>query len=192
MYGKCGLNDPCKNVTCPPFEACDVNNNGACECGGAPSENIPGVVCASGQSCVDPFDGGEPTCMQNCQPFGTPCPSIIVADSGVTEPVGCYYFQASKAAVCAQPTSDAGATTSNCLLATDCSAANANNNLTCASYLTDGGAVLVGPTCVSYCDVFPAGGPTSTPPPDGGTHPCGMGYTCVPLPTGIVAGICEL
>jgi hypothetical protein len=80
----------------------------------------------------------------------------------------------------------------NCSIASDCSAAGANNNLTCASYLTDGGTVLIPPTCLSYCDVFPSNGPTSTPPPDGGTHPCGPGYTCVPLPAGVVAGICEL
>ena len=39
--GSAVSNDPCKGVTCPPFETCDVNNHGVCECGGAPMENIP-------------------------------------------------------------------------------------------------------------------------------------------------------
>jgi hypothetical protein len=99
VYGLCSTEDPCHGVICPPFEACDVSNNGACECGGAPDMNIPGTVCTSDQACVDPFDGGTPTCMQACQPFGVAC--------GTGE--SCDYFPASLATVCAPPTGDAGA-----------------------------------------------------------------------------------
>ena len=143
IYGRCSSGgDPCHGVVCPPFEACDVNNGGACECGGAPDMNIPGAVCAADETCVDAFDGGTATCLQSCQPFGAPCP--------VGQ--GCDYFPASLATVCAPPTGDAG---------------------------------------VAYCDVFPDGGPTSTPPPDGGTHACDAGDVCTPLPAGIIAGTCE-
>ena len=66
VYGVCSYdNDPCHGVVCPPFEVCDENDNGACECGGAPEMNIPGTVCAADESCVDPSDGGAPTCTPN-------------------------------------------------------------------------------------------------------------------------------
>jgi hypothetical protein len=64
-YGRCIACDPCNGVTCPPLETCDVNNNGACECGGDPNANLPGTVCAANQSCVAPLDGGEPACEPN-------------------------------------------------------------------------------------------------------------------------------
>ena len=193
VYGRCLGNDPCKGVTCPPFETCDENNNGACECGGAPDMNIPGIVCASDESCVATSDGGAPECLLNCQPFaaGQPCPALTVPDASTLVDEGCYYFQASKATVCAPSTAPDAGVGATCVQGSDCSATGANNNLTCASYLTDGGAVLVGPACISFCDVFPAGGPTSTPAPDGGTHPCPVGEFCSPLPAGIIAGICE-
>jgi hypothetical protein len=63
VYGECFPGDPCHCVTCPALEHCDVNNNGACECGGDSAENMPGVVCAANQTCVASLiDGGEPTC----------------------------------------------------------------------------------------------------------------------------------
>jgi hypothetical protein len=189
VYGKCKNSDPCKNVLCPPFETCDENNNGTCECGGAPDQNIPGSICASDESCVDPFDGGMPSCMLNCQPFGPPCQPTAVPDSGALIPNGCYFFQASKAAVCASSTSVDAGLGANCHITTDCQV-----GLTCATYPADGGTILVAPSCVPYCDAFPQGGPTSTPPPnaDGGTlTPCVPGTVCTPMPTGIAAGICE-
>jgi hypothetical protein len=67
IYGVCdtGSGNPCHGVVCPPLETCDVNNNGACECGGDPADNIPGTVCTSNESCVAPLDGGAPTCAPN-------------------------------------------------------------------------------------------------------------------------------
>ncbi len=193
VYGKCLGDDPCKNVTCPPFEVCDVNNGGACECGGAPAMNIPGQVCASDESCVLVWDGGEPACMSNCQPFdkGNACQPLTVPDASTLIDQGCYFFIDSKAAVCAPSSSPDAGVGATCIRSTDCSAAGANNNVTCTAYLVDGGSILVGPQCIQYCDVFPLGGPTSTPAPDGGNHPCPLGEFCSPLSTGIVAGICE-
>jgi hypothetical protein len=193
IYGQCGLNDPCKGVTCPPFETCDVNNHGACECGGAPDQNIPGTVCPANQSCVLAMDGGEPECMQNCQPFAAqPCPQITNPDSGVVTPVGCYFFQASKATVCAPSTQPDAGPNASCDDASDCSASGANNNLTCAAYLSDGGTVLHPASCLSYCNVFPPGVNSTPPVIDGGNPaPCAAGETCVPLPAGISSGICE-
>ncbi len=182
VYGVCSRGDPCEGVTCPPFEACDVNNGGTCECGGAPDLNMPGVVCTSDQACVNPFDGGTSTCMLTCQPFGVPCPALPVPDGGSIDQ-GCYYFPASRATVCARPTDDAGAG-SDCQLPTDCAAP-----FTCGAGVLDAGDGAT--TCLSYCDIFPAGGPTSSPTPDGGTHACTPGNICTPLPPGIVAGTCE-
>ena len=66
VYGRCSSGgSPCHDVTCPPFETCDEDNNGACECGGAPDMNIPGTVCTADESCVAPFDGGAATCLPN-------------------------------------------------------------------------------------------------------------------------------
>jgi hypothetical protein len=69
VYGQCKTNSPCYGVTCPPNEACDPNNfdpqtlMGLCECGGDPTNNLPGVVCGSSETCVALDDAGAV-----CQP----------------------------------------------------------------------------------------------------------------------------
>jgi hypothetical protein len=179
IVGQCGTSEPCYEVTCPPFEVCDPNNVdpgtglGRCECGD------PGSVCAANQTCVVLQDGDPGECLLKCNPFGIPCPPLAPSEGAQ----GCYFFDIDLGAACAPPTADAGMG-QICQAATDCAPP-----LTCGVEALSAGKTERG--CVPYCDVFPPGGPTSTPAPDGGTHACGPGTVCVPLSYGIAAGTCE-
>ena len=64
--------------------------------------------------------------------------------------------------------------------------------MTSDSFLTDAGAVYHPPTCLSYCNIFPPGSVPHRPRlTRWDPAPCAAGSTCVPLPAGIAAGLCE-
>ncbi len=155
VYGVCKNGDPCKNVLCPPFETCDENNGtGSASAAGRPIRMSRAPSARRMSRAWIPSTAVTRAACSTVSPSTRRLvsPPTVTRILGSSLPNGCYFFQASKAAVCAASTSADAGLGASCHITTDCQL-----GLTCATYPADGGAVLVASNLRFLLRRLPAG-----------------------------------